>query len=122
MKLVTHAVCSLAVGLLMPGALPLVIAGAVLPDVLDRALRLRHRSPLTHNILTAALIACMYPVVPAAAYIALGVTHHLLLDVMTVQGVYVGNRRIAVGHLVSSDPVANIVITLLHLAVLALFL
>jgi len=109
-------------GVVARGGLPLVVAGSVLPDVLDYTLRLRHRSPITHNVLTVLLLLCLLPLSPLILFVALGVAHHLLLDALTKRGVYVGKRTVSLHHFTSSDPFANMFITLLHLAILPLFL
>jgi len=115
----THAICTLALALAAaPQLAPLAVAGALLPDVLDRALRLRHRSRATHELVAALALAAASPLLPPLLPLALGWAHHLLLDSLTVQGVYVLGRRVSLSRAKSCDPLLNAAAVVVHLALL----
>jgi len=118
-KLFTHAVCAAILSSLLPLNPVPVIIGGILPDVIDYIFRLQHRNKATHNILLPLAI-CL--ISPDASALALGLLHHLLLDIVTAQGVYVGPKRVRVGSIHSVSFLANSATILAHIMLLTIFL
>jgi len=108
----THIISSLALAALF--GQPLIVAGSVLPDVSERALRLKHRHKAVHNFATGAVFTLLSLVlIPPLAWIGVGFLHHLVLDI-TRHGVYIVEKRIS-SPLSTDNPLHNAVVTALHL-------
>jgi len=103
---------------LVPHSAPYIIVGGVLPDIIDYTLKLKHRSKITHNMLIVPLLSVTCETLP----VGIGILHHLVLDMFTSFGVYVGWRRFHVTKIKSNDPLANSVVVLVHILFLALIL
>lgn len=121
MKWWAHVLCSalLAVAL-APGevaAAPVLVAvGAVLPDVLERILGLRHRS--LHEL--AVYLLLTGPLALAGTVtLALGAVDHILTDALTVHGVTVFGFRVR-GPLKTESYAHNALAVAIHLLPLAL--
>jgi len=99
--------------------LSLGIVGALLPDLAENALRLRHRGKYAHNLLTGfAILGVSVLAEPGAYTLGLGYLHHLVLDASTREGVYAGAGRVR-GRLNSMNPLHNALVILLHLLAVA---
>lgn len=114
MLLLTHIICSLLISCLFPSKFYLILIGGVVPDIIDYAFRLKHRSKITHNLLLSTILLVISP------YIGIGHLHHLILDVFTIQGVYFGKKRIRIVKARSNDYLANCACILLHLLFLTI--
>jgi len=103
--------------LVFPGdgqALAAALLGSVAPDYVESALRLEHRSRWAHNVLTGALLLFLpAPLSPVAAAFGLGWLHHVLLDALTVHGVYAGRGMIR-GPLRTDNAAHNLLVVALH--------
>lgn len=112
MKWVTHIVSSLALAALCNQ--PLIVAGSVLPDVVERAFKLKHRSKMVHNFATGLIFSlAMLVVHPPAVWVGIGFLHHLVLDI-TRHGVYIVDKRVT-SPLSTDNPFHNALVTLTHL-------
>ena len=124
-KWVTHIACAAMMGLALgcpPELLWLVAVGSILPDLIEiryRRLGLGHRSPLVHNWAVPLAMSPLALAWGGALWLAAGYAHHLLLDTLTVYGVYVFGAR--VGLWLRSDRLLdNAVVTLLHAVALVI--
>jgi len=94
---------------------------SIIPDYFEAVAKTRHRSVYFHNWLiplaTIILIAD-----PTFAGIPLGYGHHLAIDSLTRQGVYVGSKRRIKGVLYSTNLAHNAIVILTHYIILMLFL
>lgn len=128
MKWITHLVCAFCFVYIISLFIPISYAGfllalicSVAPDYLEVVLRIKHRGVYLHNwmipILTIPLI-----VNPTLAGFPLGYGHHLALDSITKNGVYIGSKKKIRGHLYALNPVHNAAIILLHCVALMFFL
>ena len=108
--------------IIIPTSWSLVLIGGVLPDMLDRGLRLRHRNPVTHNLLLSLALLTLGFVIPPFIVLSVGVLHHLFLDAPTVSGIYVGNKRISLADYKSESVEINALTVLLHLLFLTIIL
>jgi len=121
MKWVTHLVTALCfiyiVSLFVPisyGGFILAGVASIVPDYFERVAGLRHRSVYFHNWLIP-LAMIFFVVHPTLAGIPLGYGHHLAIDSLTKQGVYVGSRKKRVrGFLYSLNLGHNAIVVLLH--------
>ncbi len=88
MMQVTHAVVGLVLGEILLLSTPLVVLGAVLPDI-DFLIGLTHRG-LTHSLLflvLASLLVYKLRDKRAAFSLFIGLTSHLFLDAVTTMGI-----------------------------------
>jgi len=121
MKWITHIVCGICVIAALSLFIHLTVADAILgviatilPDYVDIFFNLRHRNILTHNLLTPLPAVLLYSY-PGATGFLIGYLHHLFLDSMTKQGVYIGKRRIK-GTLYSRSTIDNVITIMIHYA------
>ena len=120
MKLITHAICSAIVSAFIPNAFPYLVVSGVAPDIIDYIFKLHHRNKLTHNIATVMLLAAASVYIPSMLYVSLGFLHHLILDIFTVQGIYIFNKRFSISKRRSNDPIPNSAMLMVHFLFLTL--
>ena len=94
------------------GAIILAFTATLLPDYLDAQLNLRHRSKYTHNLLIP-MGTSFFILHPILVGFFIGYAHHLLIDSLTVQGIYFGNKRIK-GFLYTKNIAHNLFVVLIH--------
>lgn len=122
MKWYTHIICSLTLSPFIFGVNPLAIAAvgfaSILPDLLEMRLResglpIPHRNPFTHNLITPMLFVAPAMYIPQLWMLAFGYFHHLLLDALTVTGVWFFSYKLR-GPFKSYDPGQNVFVVVLH--------
>jgi len=127
MKWATHLVTSISFAFMVSGffnlsAAGLVVAGvsSVVPDYIDIVSRSNHRGLVSHNLLIPlSLLILTYNSLFAGFVIGYG--HHLMIDALTKQGVFLGKERIR-GGLYSKKISHNVLVIVLHYVALILFL
>lgn len=127
MKWITHLVTSISFAFLISKFIPLSVAGFVLagvssliPDYIDIVTKGNHRGLVSHNILVPlSLSILLYD--PFLGGFVIGYGHHLIIDSLTKQGVFVGKERIR-GYLYSKKIIHNVLVIFLHYVALLLFL
>lgn len=119
MKWWAHELCSLLAVLALlrdPLQAPLVVAGAVFPDVVEWAVGARHRS--MHELAFYIALAALSAPVGLLAF-SLAALDHVLTDALTVRGVTAFGWRLR-GPLSTESTVHNLLAVALHYAVAAL--
>jgi hypothetical protein len=114
-----HELCSLLAVLALlrdPLQAPLVVAGAVFPDVVEWAVGARHRS--MHELAFYIALAALSAPVGLLAF-SLAALDHVLTDALTVRGVTAFGWRLR-GPLSTESTVHNLLAVALHYAVAAL--
>lgn len=127
MKWVTHVVTSICFVVLVSQFIPISLAGLILvavssllPDYLDIATKTKHRGMYSHNLLIPlGTLPLIYS--PFLAGFPIGYGHHLMLDLLTKQGVFFGKNRIR-GFLYSNNIAHNVGVILLHYFALLFYL
>jgi len=127
MKWVTHIITAICFAVLVSIFIPistvaliLVALTSILPDYLDIATRARHRGLYSHNLLVplGALPLLYHPLLSG---FVIGYGHHLIIDMLTKQGVFIGRKRIK-GFLYSNNITHNVGVILLHYFALLVYL
>jgi len=91
------------------------ILGSIFPDIFENIIKVEHRSIYVHNFLTA-IIFCIASYKTLVFSFFLGYLFHLILDSLTIYGVYFGKARIR-GRLKSLDVKDNLLVTLLFVII-----
>jgi len=108
MKWYAHIASTLALALVLtPYSVAYAAAASILPDVVEKLLGLPHRSIYMHNYALPLLLSPMF-FYPSLAGIPLGVLDHIVLDNLTVHGVYLFERRIR-GFMNTNNPLHNMI-------------
>lgn len=127
MKWVTHIITAICFAVLVSIFIPistvaliLVALTSILPDYLDIVTRARHRGLYSHNLLVplGALPLLYHPLLSG---FVIGYGHHLIIDMLTKQGVFIGRKRIK-GFLYSNNITHNVGVILLHYFALLVYL
>lgn len=95
------------------------VVASIFPDYFEMATGIKHRSKVVHNFLIPLpllVASLLYPIQGLFGF-AFGYFYHLVLDVITVYGVYIGGKRIR-GFLMSRSLVENLAVILAHYTVL----
>jgi len=119
LKWITHIISSICFAFLISNFIPISIGGlilvaitSILPDYLDIVTKAKHRGLYSHNLLIPlGALPLIYN--PFLAGFAIGYGHHLMLDMLTKQGVFFGKDRIR-GFLYSNNIAHNVGVVLLH--------
>jgi len=115
--LITHILTSLVyLPLVSIELYPFALIGSILPDLIDYYLKLKHRNPITHNLLTPIIPLALSPPQPIAL-LFIAYLHHLTLDLLTKQGVYIGAEKVRLTKIESKNPLYNLLTLLLHLLI-----
>jgi len=123
MKWITHILGAILITILLLKAFPIsvgfilsVIAGSILPDLIEFMLNFQHRSIVFHNYLGAFILLLLGTGVGWILGLGLGYLHHLVLDSVTKKGVFFLNRRVY-GSLNTNEAIDNLAVFGVHVII-----
>lgn len=109
MKWYTHIASATVLALAFtPYSVHYAAAAAILPDVLEKVLGLPHRSVYIHNF-TFPLMLLPLAMFSTLSGIFLGVLDHIVLDALTIHGVYLFDKRIH-GFMNTNNKMHNLIV------------
>jgi len=95
LKWATHTVCTVCAILILSFFVPIAwvnvvtaVAASIFPDYIEMVAKIKHRSKIVHNFAIPLGLSPLSLYVPGMFGFAFGYFYHLVLDAMTVYGVW----------------------------------